>query len=739
MTTGLLYGSPYSRASRQNEEDLVSMLSPVETTTPEQSYPINHRKPSSEDGMSQRTPSWLVSPPEPQDLGLYEQQRVSSPTPNMGFSVFGDRARSQSPYQEQVAWANSTQFRSAPAEPKPQMVQTTFLTTDEEAPPQSHRYFRHPRHMLEPWMAGVWIRFPWWGAGALFLVVLLTGASAGILLASHGTTVDDWKVGHDNAQPHVYISVFEMAMNFLILFALVEGVVLRFWRQLLHGTTLDSIHDTYESMYLWSAIKRIVRLNFNLVAVACIVASVSFSRGPLFHRALTIVNNVHKSFEGTMDLKIAPYPLEQFFTSNDSDPRQQGDVKPIFPELIKGLSAGNSLVYDQTTSCGDYCTGVIQGYTFKATCHSTVRPIDLNTALQECKACTTEQCRSDCELRRTSLSSTFFSTSYEAANDSLILTSIFKNMTSCSGNIQVQSCTLTPVKGDMAFVITNGTIDRRFDVPTSQIHNAVLSNDHAFVGTYLPLALNALFPPVSANVSASSDFSRLDYTKCTQTGKIRDLAGSIDTSAPSGTCSNSTIDPALFINDPSTAYAAKYEPSTGEDPLCGTVWKDPMPDMIKAMQNLAFRTTVAMATAPDSLFAPSLTGATLANLRSNWTQSIPVTGYRTLPIYHISSLLVALGVVFSLIGVVAVVPLYYGFWEMGRKVSLNPLEIARAFGAPFMEGLDGNTTPDMISVERGGMGVKYGALDRYGEQKKLRVEESGKVTVRMPWQGEIFE
>jgi hypothetical protein len=92
----------------------------------------------------------------------------------------------------------------------------------------------------------------------------------------------------------------------------------------------------------------------------------------------------------------------------------------------------------------------------------------------------------------------------------------------------------------------------------------------------------------------------------------------------------------------------------------------------------------------------------------------------------------------SLIGVVAVIPLYYGFWEMGRKVSMNPLEIARAFGAPVMEDLDGNTTSDMISVERGGMAIKYGALDRYGEQKKLRVEESGKFTVRMPWQGEIF-
>lgn len=51
--------------------------------------------------------------------------------------------------------------------------------------------------------------------------MLLTGVSA-------GTTLDNWKVGQDNVSPHVYISVFEMIMNFLILYALIEGVVLRF-------------------------------------------------------------------------------------------------------------------------------------------------------------------------------------------------------------------------------------------------------------------------------------------------------------------------------------------------------------------------------------------------------------------------------------------------------------------------------------------------------------------------------
>lgn len=715
------------------------MLSPVGPLNLTQPHPRDLQNSSSDDAMSQRTPSWLVSPPQPQDPVLHEQHRVSSPVPKMGFSVFGDSARSQSPYQEQVAWANSTQFKSAPAESKPQMVQVTSLTTDDETPPPSRKYFRHPRHMLEPWMAGIWIRFPWSGAGALFLTVLLTGTSAGILLASHGTTMDDWKIGHDNAQPHVYISLFEMLMNFLILFALGEGIVIRLWRQLLQGTTLDSIHNTYESMYLWPAVKRIVRLEFNIVAVACILASVSFARGPLFHRALTITDNGRKSFGSTVDLKIAPYPLAEFFTNNDSDPRQQSGIAPIFEELVKGLGAGSSLTYDQAASCGDYCTGVVKGYTFKATCSSVVRHIDINTVIHECKACTTEECRGDCKLRRTtSLSSTFFSTSYEPANNSLTITSIHKNTTSCSGDIQVQTCNLTPAKSDIPFIITKGTIDRNFNVSTPQIYDAVSSTDNAFMESYWPLALNKLFPSVSVDVSASPDFSKLDYTKCVHPANIKSLMGSVDTSAPPATCSNSTIDPALFTNDPSTIYAVKYEPSTGEDPFCGTTWNDPMPDMINTMQSLAFRTTVAMATAPDSLFATSLTGATLADLRSTWTQRIPITGYRTVPVYHTSPLLVALGIAVSLIGVVAVVPLYYGFWEMGRKVSLNPLETARAFGAPLMEGLDGNTTPDMISVERGGMGVKYGALDRYGEQKKLRVEESGKAAVRMPWQGEIF-
>jgi len=107
-------------------------------------------------------------------------------------------------------------------------------------------------------------------------------------------------------------------------------------------------------------------------------------------------------------------------------------------------------------------------------------------------------------------------------------------------------------------------------------------------------------------------------------------------------------------------------------------------------------------------------------------------------VYRTSPPLLALGIVLSVIGVAAVIPLYSGFWELGRKATLNPLEIARAFGAPMLEGIDGNATPEMVVFERGGMSVRYGALERYGDGKRLRVEEMTRATVRMPWRGEVL-
>jgi len=73
----------------------------------------------------------------------------------------------------------------------------------------------------------------------LLLTRLVTGLSAGILLASNGRAISSWRIGDDDAQVQVYISTIEIIINFLSFFALAEGIVIRFWRQLLRGTTVS--------------------------------------------------------------------------------------------------------------------------------------------------------------------------------------------------------------------------------------------------------------------------------------------------------------------------------------------------------------------------------------------------------------------------------------------------------------------------------------------------------------------
>lgn len=172
------YGSAYLRASGTIEEDTISMLSAPELTSQYHVYHPDHSRNSSnssEDSTANRA-SWSLSPTHlQQSLPPLPPASGPSPSPHMRPSIFGNRAALESPYQEPVAWANSTHFRSTSAEePKPEARAAVFVVSENVLPPpkETRQYFRHPRHIPEPWKAGFWLRFPRLGFGALFLVVV---------------------------------------------------------------------------------------------------------------------------------------------------------------------------------------------------------------------------------------------------------------------------------------------------------------------------------------------------------------------------------------------------------------------------------------------------------------------------------------------------------------------------------------------------------------------------------------
>ncbi|KAL6708582.1 hypothetical protein ACN47E_002563 [Coniothyrium glycines] len=109
------------------------------------------------------------------------------------------------------------------------------------------------------------------------------------------------------------------------------------------------------------------------------------------------------------------------------------------------------------------------------------------------------------------------------------------------------------------------------------------------------------------------------------------------------------------------------------------------------------------------------------------------------PIHTTSLPHTIIGILLSLLACLSILPLYHNFWLLGRPVSLHPLEIARAFSAPLLEGIDGNASANEIELQVGGATtVRYGAVEKFEGGKVLRIEKCTEVGVRMPRADEVF-
>jgi hypothetical protein len=82
--------------------------------------------------------------------------------------------------------------------------------------------------------------------------------------------------------------------------------------------------------------------------------------------------------------------------------------------------------------------------------------------------------------------------------------------------------------------------------------------------------------------------------------------------------------------------------------------------------------------------------------------------------------------------VLCVLPSYWGFWELGRKVTLGPMEIASAFQAPVLDHPTVSRTGgevDILLKEVGARRVRYGEVEGSGRLAVAEPAEVKKLTV----------
>jgi hypothetical protein len=96
---------------------------------------------------------------------------------------------------------------------------------------------------------------------------------------------------------------------------------------------------------------------------------------------------------------------------------------------------------------------------------------------------------------------------------------------------------------------------------------------------------------------------------------------------------------------------------------------------------------------------------------SDWRQSVPFTCWHQCSVYRADLRFVYGALAANLPGVLGVLLLTWGWWQLGRAMSLNPLEVAQAFRAPLLAGAAlSNSTRAEIARVSGAMYVCYGVV-----------------------------
>jgi hypothetical protein len=127
------------------------------------------------------------------------------------------------------------------------------------------------------------------------------------------------------------------------------------------------------------------------------------------------------------------------------------------------------------------------------------------------------------------------------------------------------------------------------------------------------------------------------------------------------------------------------------------------------MRELGLRAAIDAAAYANrsDLFAASVDFAPIA---AGWAQTLRFNNSATRTVYRTDAAFVLSALTASVVGVLAVAPLYYGWWQLGRNVSLNPLEIAKAFRAPLLGGVNSNADRVQLAAVVGHKRVRYGAV-----------------------------
>lgn len=561
---------------------------------------------------------------------------------------------------------------------------------------------KHDHHDLvdDQWMPGK--NAPWIAAAELLIAALCTVLAIIVVVLSNGKRQGSWYIPATkhtkqlNIEPKLLLSVISSVTSLMLGLALKEGITVSWWHRALVG---GKLRDLERHWSLGSSVLRagLAGRYINHVAVGLLlVTATGIIESTLIQRSTTITAQpVKEATPFTMTSQLATELPYTGWMSTEA--RIVTNLVPDFAAVVRDFTS-NTPINSSFIGCEGTCSALVPGAGLAADCQTfqtnlTIGPVAFNKTWPETAAMASNGSFPSQWNKQYTVFQTGFnlgadvdlnSGTYESILfDTASSTSVQSPNGDCPRLVTTKKCTLRPAIVNYPVTISNITVSLdKTALNGSPFYEVVKTLHLDDSGEYLNTRLGGI---ETALTNYYTSQGMLSWENQFGDGYILNLTGSL-------------VYGYLGVGTPD---ASKFAYS------CNATFYDPTTDLLSAFNDLMFRVAVNTSSTNDRA----------------QVQAIP-TGF--VNYYQSSFLFLGIAVAIVWLNILVIVPMFWGWWKLGRKISLNPIEVAEAFDAPLLRKDTGHTDVDALIEQVGDRPVVFKPIEHV-----VRTDQEVKVVGHM--------
>ncbi|CAK7220732.1 hypothetical protein SCUCBS95973_004262 [Sporothrix curviconia] len=535
------------------------------------------------------------------------------------------------------------------------------------------------------WRPGYSRQVPWASLGSLVVFMICCVGTGVVLSSSHGKVVSEWPSESRPFSVSVLLSLLVSIANVCLAAALAKAYEISWWLEAIRGAELRRLQfDLSVQSNVAAVFSRSFALNRFTVA-SFVALAVTVLDGPLIQKASTIVSKSR----GPLPINATAAVLDGYLPANWSGYGTTSDVMtPAFTEVSLAYNNRDPIALSVAgcDTANTTCSLDFPGLGFDVQCTETTVPYDFDSLVAG---------------GNDTLSPFKISMSYggaQEANDFLFIhtQATYKPDAACAGTFSQRSCALRLATVNYPLTLSNG-------VATMAGWDASRNDTVAW-----------------SNITNSDAYGLL-YTGSFAAGGFQTMLGGVFLAMNSLYSGNATLSLATMTETPFILYgygacASNYLTSDlASYGNCSMTWSDPTADYINTARELMLRSVVTYAAQnPDKTKSATL-------LAQHTTVAAT---------YESAYKYLAAAVASMALEMLVVLVLLHGWRRLGRHVSLDAFEIARALGAPLLQGGSSNSEIDsaLAPIER--VQLRYGEVLQEQDQQQLQLQQQQSLPVQ---------